>query len=601
MFIRKTTHTDNRNGQTYYTYKLVESIRTDRGPRQRAVLNIGTDFTLPMEKWKELADRIEAIISGQCTLLPAPEEIEQLAKRYARKIIRRHGQRSPVAIEDQNKADYQTVDVNSLENEHIRSIGGESVVLATIQELELDRKLEALGFNRPNIEAAIGVITARLLAPTSERATHLWLQSETSLDDLMDTSFEPLSQDRVYKVSDMLLSNKEAIESHLQNRERHLFNLDEKILLYDLTNTFFEGSGKYNKKAHFGVSKEKRSDCPLITLALLMDADGFPKKSEILEGNVSEPGTLEKIVPTISTTAKKPIIVMDAGIGTNKNIKWMSNKQYHYIVVSRKRKPEIPADMEMTKVREDDQRVIRAAVRIDTTGEMEIFCHSTAKQIKERGIKNRFERRFEDKLTEVRNALSKKHGTKKYDRVLEKIGRLKERYRRVARRYEISVEKDDKSANAIHIDWRMKQIDDTSGYYVLRSNLTNSNEKEVFDIFTMLLNLEDAFRCMKSELGFRPVFHQSEYRCDGHLFITVLAYHVLHSIRLKLKSHGITHSWSTIRSRLATHYRVTTSMKRSDGKMLYVRKTAKPEECHTIIYDALGLPHRPGKISKALL
>ena len=601
MFIRKTTHTDNKNGQTYYTYKLVESIRTDRGPRQRPVLNIGTDFTLPMEKWKELADRIEAIISGQCNLFPVPEEIEQLAKRYAQKIIRRHGQRSPVAMEDQSKADYQTVDVNSLESEQIRSVGGESVVLATIQELELDRKLEALGFSRPNIEAPIGVITARLLAPTSERATHLWLQRETSLDDLMDTSFEPLSQDRVYKVSDMLLSNKEAIETHLQGRERHLFNLDEKILLYDLTNTFFEGSGKYNKKARFGISKEKRSDCPLVTLALLMDADGFPKKSEVLEGNVSEPGTLKKIVPTISTAAKKPIIVMDAGIGTKKNIEWMANNEYHYIVVSRKRKPEIPVGMEMTKIRENGQRVIRAASRIDTTGEMEIFCHSTAKEIKEQGIKNRFEKRFEEKLKEVRTALSKKHGTKKYDKVLEKIGRLKERYRRVACRYEISVEKDDKSANAISIDWRMKQLDDTSGYYVLRSNLTNSNEKEVFDIFTMLLDLEDAFRSMKSELGFRPVYHQIEYRCDGHLFITVLAYHVLHAIRLKLKSHGITHSWSTIRSRLATHYRVTTSMKRSDGKMLYIRKTAKPEECHTIIYDALGLPHRPGKISKALL
>lgn len=601
MFIRKTTHTDNKTGRKYYTYKLVESIRTDRGPRQRPVLNIGTDFTLPIEKWKELADRIEAIISGQYNFFPVPEEIEQLAKRYARKIIRRHGQRSPVALEDQSKADYQTVDVNSLENEQIRSVGGESVVLATIQELELDRKLEELGFNRPNIEAAIGVITARLLAPTSERATHLWLQNETSLDDLMDTSFEPLSQDRVYKVSDMLLSNKEAIETHLQIRERHLFNLDEKILLYDLTNTFFEGSGKYNKKAHFGVSKEKRSDCPLVTLALLMDADGFPKKSQILEGNVSEPGTLEKIVPTISTTAKKPIIVMDAGIGTKKNIKWMSSNEYRYVVVSRNRKPAIPADMEMTKVRENDQRVIRAAVRIDTTGEMEIFCHSTAKEIKERGIKNRFERRFEDKLTEVRNALSKKHGTKQYDKVLEKIGRLKERYRRVARRYEINIEKDDKSAKAINIEWRMKQSDDASGYYVLRSNLTNCNEKEVFDIFTMLLDLEDAFRSMKSELGFRPVYHQIEYRCDGHLFLTVLAYHVLHAIRLKLKSHGITHSWSTIRSRLATHYRVTTSMKRSDGKMLYIRKTARPEECHTIIYDALGLPHRPGKVSKVLL
>jgi len=228
--------------------------------------------------------------------------------------------------------------------------------------------LEALGFNRPNIEAAIGVITARLLAPASEHATHIWLQNETSLDDLMDTRFESLSQDRVYKISDMLLKNKEAIETHLQNRERHLFNLNEKVLLYDLTNTFFEGSGKYNQKAHFGVSKEKRSDCPLVTLALLMDSDGFPKKSEVFEGNVSEPGTLDKILPMISTTDKKPIIVTDAGIGTQKNIQWMSENQYRYIVVSRKRKTDIPANMEMVKVRENDRRVIQAAIRINTNG-----------------------------------------------------------------------------------------------------------------------------------------------------------------------------------------------------------------------------------------
>ena len=263
MFIRKTTHTNNRNGQKYYTYKLVESIRTARGPRQRPVLNIGTNFTLPKEQWKVLADRIEAIITGQFNLFSVSEEMEQLARCYARKIIRRHGQREPVLVEDQVKPDFQTVDINSLESEQIRSVGGESVVLATIKELELDRKLEALGFNRPNIEATIGVIVARLLAPVSERATHLWLKNETSLDDLMETSFEPLSQDRVYKVSDRLLKNKADIETHLQNQERHLFNLDEKILLYDLTNTFFEGSGKYNQKAHFGVSKEKRSDCPL--------------------------------------------------------------------------------------------------------------------------------------------------------------------------------------------------------------------------------------------------------------------------------------------------------------------------------------------------
>lgn len=601
MFIRKTSHTDNKTGQKYFTYKLVESIRTERGPRQHTVLNLGTDFSFPQENWKELADRIETIISGQLCLFPVTEEIEQSARHFAKKIIYRQGQRTSVSVDKQNEPDFQTVDVNSLESEQIRSVGAESVVLATIKNLELDKKLESLGFNQTNIEAAIGVITARLLAPASEYATHIWLQHDTALDDLMDTSFESLSLDRVYKVSDMLLKNKDAIETHLQNQERHLFNLDEKVLLYDLTNTFFEGSGKYNQKARFGVSKEKRNDCLLVTLGLLMDSDGFPKKSEVFEGNISEAGTLEKILVTMPSTDKKPIVITDAGIGTQKNIEWMNNNGYRYIVVSRKRKPEITGDTMMVKVRENDRRLIRACISINTSGETEVLCHSTAKEIKESGIKTRFEKRFEDSLKEVSEALHKKHGTKKYEKVLEKIGRLKQKYSRVARRYDISVKKSDETGNVSNINWQMKQVDDTSGYYVLRSNLTDSNEKEVFDIFTMLLDLEDAFRSMKSELGLRPVHHQSEYRCDGHLFITVLAYHVLHSIRLKLKAQGITHSWSTIRSRLSTHYRVTTSMKRSDTKMLFIRKTAKPEDCHIKIYDALGLSHRPGKISKTIL
>lgn len=554
--------------------------------------------SVPKERWKELANRIESIISGQLPIFPVSQDIEPIAQRYANKIIASRSQKTPQT--DHERPDYQTVDLNSLVNEKVRTVGGESVVLSTIQKLELDQKLVDLGFNKPNVEAAIGVITARLLAPGSERATHLWLQKRTSIDELMDTSFDSLSQDRVYKVSDMLLKNKHEIEAHLQQKESHLFNLEEKILLYDLTNTFFEGSGKYNAKAHFGLSKEKRSDCPLVTLGLLLDADGFPKKSEVFEGNVSEAATLKKILSQFHQD-QKPTIVADAGIGTDQNIQWMKEHGYTYIVVSRKRKMALPPDTQMVTVREDDLRVIRACFRTNASGETELYCHSTAKEIKESGIKNRFEIHFEDALKEAKKALSKKNGTKKYEKVLEKIGRIKERYSRVSHRYEITVEKSSETGNAIDILWQKKPMDDTAGYYVLRSNIQNKNEKELFDIFTTLVDLEDAFRSMKSDLGFRPIYHQKEHRCDGHLFISVLAYHVLHSIRLQLRNQGITCSWSTIRSILSTHFRVTTSMKRSDGKMLFVRKTAKPEECHIKIYDALGLSHYPGKIQKTIL
>jgi transposase len=600
MFLRRTTQKDEL-GRRYHTFKLVESFRTQRGPRQRDVLNLGSSFSLPRDQWKALADRVETIITGQSTFLPVSKKIEALAQRYAKEIISKQGQVLEHSEEAPVETDYQTVDLNSVDSEHIRSVGGESVVLDSIKHLELDRKLEEFRLSRVNVNAAIGVITGRLLLPSSERATHIWLQSGTALDDLLETSFAGLSQDRVYKVSDFLLKNKVEIESHLENREKNLFSLGETVLLYDLTNTFFEGTGKYNAKAHFGVSKEKRSDCPLVTLGLLLNGEGFPKRSEVFEGNVSEPGTLASMLAGMCGGESKPIIVADAGIGTEGNVTWLKENGFGYILVSRKRLKELPPDLEMVVVRADDTRVIRASSHRNDQGELEVYCHSSAKEIKEEGIKNRFEKRFESALAQLQEGLSIKGRTKTYEKVLEKIGRLKERYRRVSKRYEIEVEKDEGSNQAISVSWRMKETDETVGYYVLRTNRIELGEKEVFDIFNMLLDVEDAFRCMKSELGLRPVHHQKEVRCDGHLFITVLAYHVLQSIRVRLRESGITNRWWTIRRMLSTHHRVTTSMRREDGKMIYIRKTSRPEACHVQIYDALGLPTRPGKIIKTIV
>jgi transposase len=594
MFIRKVTHTDKKNRQGYHTFKLVESVRTERGPRQRPLLNLGTNFTLPEEQWKDLANRIEEIITGQDHLFACSEEIETLANRYARTIVRYQGQpslREGVVRPGVDEADYQRVDISTVENEHARSVGVEYVVHETIKELALDAKLIDLGLYKPAVDAAIGVIAARLIAPSSERATHVWLQNMTALDDLLGADFSGLSQDRVYKVSDMLLHHKAEIEAHLRTRERSLFQLEERIILYDLTNTFFEGSGRYNGKAHFGVSKEKRTDCPLVTLGLVLDADGFPKKSDVFAGNVSEPGTLAGMIAALSC---------DAGIATEKNLQWLKDHGYAYIVVSRK-KIEVPPGLAMVTVREDKERLIRAAlVKNQDAGEGELYCHSTAKEVKEEGIKNRFERRFEEALQKIRAGLTKKYGTKRYEKVLEKIGRLKERYRRVARRYEIAVTPDE-SNRVKAITWERKEQNNQSGFYCLRSNLLDFKEQELFDIFSMLTDIEDAFRSMKSDLGLRPVYHQNEPRADGHLFLTVLAYHVLHAIRFKLRQHGITHSWPTIRKGLSTHVRITTTMKRDDGKMIHIRKSSRPEPFHIRIYDALNVSHRPGKTIKTIL
>ena len=606
MFVCKVTHYNKKNRREYYTFKLVESVRTERGPRQRDILNLGTDFNLPKEKWKDFANRVEEIITGQTSLLNYPEEIESLAGRYARKIIRKHSFIVPKKKDSSPDylPDYQTVDVNSLQNEQARTIGAEHVVYHIIQELELDRKLGELKFNKPHLEAAIGVIAARLINPTSERATHIWLKDISGIDELLDTDFSKLSQDRVYKVSDLLLKNKEAIEEHLSLKQRNLFNLEEKIILYDLTNTFFEGSGKYNKKAHFGRSKEKRNDSPLVTLGLVLDADGFPKRSNVFDGNVSEPKTLKNMIKDLSAYKPliKPTIVLDAGIATEANIKWLKGNQYSYLVVSRKRKKDIPANVNLVTVKKDATTLVQAAlVKNEDTDEIELYCHSKGKEKKEEGIKTLFQNRFEEELIKAQSALSKKNGIKRYEKVIERIGRLKERFKRVAHRYEVTIKKEPETNKAKAINWHLKETENNNGVYVLRTNREELKEEQIWNIYNTLTDIEDAFRCMKSELGFRPIHHQKEVRADGHIFITVLAYHLLHTIRFKLRRDGIHLSWATIRDQLFTQVRITTTMKRKDGKMIHIRKSSRAELFHKKISDALKLPHQPGKTVKTIL
>lgn len=612
MYIRRVTHIDKKNLKEYYTYKLVESIRTERGPRQRVILNLGTELPLPEKDWKDLANRIEELITGQGSLFAYPEEIEQYARLYAKKAIRYQGAHpfgqnkvnSVAASPYGEKPDYHKVDINTLENEHPRPVGAEYVIHETIKELELDKRLTSLGFNKPALNCAIGVIAARLIAPSSERAAHIWLQTMTGIDDLLETDFTTLSQDRVYKVSDMLLKHKKEIEGHLRMKERTLFNLEETIILYDLTNTFFEGSGKYNSKAHFGYSKEKRTDCPLVTLGLVVDADGFPKKSGFFDGNVSEPATIKEILSSLShpSISKRPLIVLDAGCATEENLKWLKDQGYGYIVCSRRKKGELPASLEMVMLREDNQRQIQGGLITNPdTHEIELACHSTAKEIKEAGIKTRFEKRFEDHLKKIQVGLNKRYGIKRYEKILEKIGRLKERFKRVAYRYEIKVEKEEGQDRVRTISWEHKDMDNQMGIYCLRSNQLNLKEQELFNIFTMLTDIEDAFKSMKSDLGLRPIYHQKEYRTDGHLFITVLAYHILHTIRFKLRQQGITFSWNTIRKGLSTHVRISTTIKRVDGKAIHIRKSSKPEPFHLHIYNALGLSPKAGKTIKTIL
>jgi transposase len=301
----------------------------------------------------------------------------------------------------------------------------------------------------------------------------------------------------------------------------------------------------------------------------------------------------------------KPTIVLDAGIASEENVLWLKDKHYPYIVVSRKKKKEIPSDVTMIAVKEDDKTntvfVQAGLAKNQETGELELYCYSIDKEKKEESIKNKFQQRFEDELHKARNALNLRNGTKLYDKVVERVGRLKERFKRVSHRYNVNIEKDTETDKAKNITWSRKKTENTSGIYCLRTDRKDLNEQQIWDIYTMLTDIEDAFRCMKSELGLRPIYHQKETRCDGHIFITLLAYHLLHTIRFKLRQKGVRFCWTTIRRQLSTQVRGTTTMKREDGKVIRIRKSSKAEPPHQAIYDALNLSYQPGRRVKTIL
>jgi len=374
----------------------------------------------------------------------------------------------------------------------------------------------------------------------------------------------------------------------------------------DLTNTFLEGTGKLNKKAKFGKSKEKRCDCPLVTLGLVLDGDGFPKRSRVFEGNVSEGKTLEKMLTGLEKEPLliKPLIIVDAGIAVEDNLKWLRDNRYDYLAISRRRKREIPEELasRMATVKEDKQSLVRVVLKSDEkTKEVEVWCHSIQKEKKQEGIKNLFRQRFEEGLKKIEAGLTKKNGIKVYEKVIERIGRLKERYSRTARHFEITVQKNDKD-RVTSLSWSLKEdLENTDGVYCLRTNRQELNEQELWNFYNTIRDVEDAFRCMKSELGFRPIRHHIERRSDGHLFITVLAYHILHAIRFKLRMKGIHDSWAKIRERLSMHTRNSTTQKRKDGKVIHIRKSSRPEPHQKVIYDALSMASVPGCMVKKIL
>ena len=279
MFIRRSATRNTITGESYFTYRLVRTERAGGKVRQITLLNLGREFAVPQEDWPVLCLRIEQLISAQDTLLAArcSARIEAAAQRYVGQLVMRAPTIEATAAAP--APDFREVDIDSVEDRQPRSVGVEHVGLAAMSKLGFVEKLKALGLNGASRAAVIGNVIGRMAKPASELATWKWLRRESGLGELIEVNFQALSLMRLYRASDALVKHRAGIEDHLFARLSTLFALEETVTLYDLTNTYFEGQCAGNNKAALGRSKEKRSDCPLVTLGLVLDGSGFVRSN----------------------------------------------------------------------------------------------------------------------------------------------------------------------------------------------------------------------------------------------------------------------------------------------------------------------------------
>ena len=603
MYIREIRKKNPNSPKVFISHRLIESVRTPRGPRQRVVINLG-QLDLPKENWKELANRVEDLLRGYERLtVPVSAEIETLARHYTKQILRKQRSEKKESNVLEDEQDFRTIDVNAVSASDGKSIGPEHVGLEAMKALGFFDLFRQLGFTGDESNLATLQIVGRLVHPGSERELRRYAKEQSALDELLGCDFSSyVGHNMLYRNSDLLFQHKETIERFLRMRSSDIFSLGETIILYDLTNTYFSGSATEYKKAKRGRSKQKRSDRPLVTLGIVLDERGFIKCSRVFDGNVGEPSTLldmindihsqvSKEIPPLLVT--KPTIVMDAGIASEDNLNLVRENGFSYIVVSRS-KPEHIEDGSFEQIKEGIK-----VKEMHIGNETFLHCISDGKMKKEQAIVNKARDAMEQEIEYLSEGLNIKKRLKSYPKVLERIGRLRQHYSRVSKGFSVDVK--EHKGKAVKITWSFdpsKLGKPYDGSYFIRTDRMDLSKNEIWSLYIMLTSVEDAFRCLKGELGLRPIHHRKADRIEGHLFISILAYHLLNYIQQHLRKAGINHRWATVRSLLQTHIALSTHLPTADGKMVHLRYCSIPTPKQLEVYNALRITSVPLKRTK---
>ena len=482
-------------------WELVESYRTERGPRQRVMAYLGDIAQAPCLGVKQVAT--DQVGSWQSRLFdegPEPEWVE--------------------------------VDTRRLSVERVRDFGGCWLGLHISEQLGLISLLERLmPQGRENIPwsmMAMALVLMRLCEPSSELRVAEHLYERSSLGDLLGIPQDKINDDRLYRALDSLLPCKVALEKHLKGRLGELFDLEYDLLLYDVTSTYFEGECASNSQARRGYSRDHRPDCKQVCIALVVSREGMPLGYEVFDGNRADVATVEDIVEKIEAQygSSGRIWIMDRGMVSEENLEYLRAGGRRYIVgTPRGQLRRFEQEMLKTDWQQVREGLEVKLCRSPDGDESFILCRSTARAIKEKQIHERFEKRIEKGLEKLAEGCRKKK--QKVGAVERRVGRLLEANSRAAGLFRVEVV--ERGVGGTEVIW--DKVEDwrawaqlSEGCYLLRSNITDWEAEDLWRAYIQLTEAEAAFRIQKGDLKIRPVWHQKEGRVKAHILVCFMAY-----------------------------------------------------------------------------
>lgn len=570
----------------------------------RTLLNVGFMPEVSIEQLNAIRTQLNNLYNQQSSLF---EERDPLVKQYVESFWQRLIAEKKIDID---KAQRQ-VAIDTIQHSNVREIGAEWICYNTWNKLQITDFLQSQGWTETQIQLAATQIISRAVYPASELKTSSWIKENSAICEVTGYDMEQITKDKLYTSALKLYDVKDGLEKYLSNRTNTLFELEDKIMLFDLTNSYFEGRKQNSTLAQFGRSKEKRNDAKLVVLAMVVNVEGFIKYTAIHEGNIADCNTLSAMIDKLAshTCSHKAVVVLDAGIATEENLELIAQKGYNYLCVSRtklKNYSTVKDKLTVLLETKSKQLVRLKAIQTDSNTDYYLEVKSDAKAAKETGMKTQFEKRFEEQLQKIHKAIHGKGGIKKANKVYERIGRAKEKYASTQQYYNIEVTVDEKTKLATDIHWqkdeeKYAQKQEGLGIYFLRTNLPIKDEVVIWNIYNTIREIENSFRTLKTDLDLRPIYHKNDKSTMAYLHLGILAYWLVNTIRHQLKAHNINSNWTEIVRIANTQKVITTTGQNRTDKSISIRKCSIPNKNLQHILDTLKLKYQPFRKRKSVV